>query len=1810
MDYSKIFSKDTLQKLNKKSAENLKTMLGDKSLTQTVLSSQELLSQIAKAEEPYKAKLEKLAVNMVKELYPIIDGEGIKLDAKLVDVGEVNKSLDEIKVNNPNILPLYQTHSLLQAVYKDKSQELGFVYNDSIDALFTDNSKAKEFIKKKNIPYKIHKSFGNHIDFQIDNPKKYFSFNKELDESISPEGRRRIINGITQGAALKGAFAFYLFKEHLDEIDPSLVEKYNQIMKNSFGIYDDPNAVAMMLSLLAQGHKSAGGSSKVVVSEIKVNNPTKPIIYEDSKAKKPYILISNNKIYGEYAPNASAVFYAVKGLTNEFLDNYFKKQGTKTKISGINAYWVNDYKTKNIEVKTDKGLDEIKVNQPFQPDEEFINTLKNDVDWFITNHPNNANGTAIINSGDLTSDLITFLKLFQIYKTISNNQLINLVSKYTNVKLEEIKINPPVPFTYEEPNGDHWGLLKTPHGNVQTEYNEDDKQYLVVVDQEIAEDKELLKYLEKYNTNINHKSNYVLTIPEKFVGKEQNINEQESSSITIKARAICFPMLVHELIKGLYELISLQGFKGDKISNQNVVNKVDKLEHEPEDIKYGKFIYSALNDLFATSKYNDPRIREFFFAEVYKLDDEDFISFIENAVNESLTGEQKRWFENILRDISSDLKADDYDETGIDEIKVNKPVMIWDTTKGNLGPDFVSKIKPGDIVKMKDTNGRVNELEMTKKWDKHSTAFFNKSSNASVLWGNDSIQRWNDINKIDEIKVNNPNLRSELVKLIDGILDGKYGGELLRNIAGIYKKHSFGVGFSKWIEDASEKEIFNLYQEIKKEIDKPTNEIKINNPAMGQVSTDAPKKSELGRFQADTVYNFIKENPGLSAGNIQAHVSNLDYGLSSPLRFGQVLSKLFDSNKIRRVQTKNPKTGKKIFIYFIQSENPTNEIKVNDPNLRSPLEIKSQKHWDRIWPILKSKGYKWGDGEELDNFFSGAHEFPQYIAIWGDVKDKEIVIYDMDIEELPTQIFEYSDKTINTTIERWKKENPKVDDSLAKQVIQRFDQIKGGLAQKLNIVSLPDELKKSNNFLNIDKYSFDDMVKLIKSLPENPDKIKKDAIQKFVSGEDIDKTLAQSYVARFMAKRDALKQGFDGGLEDEGFTKEDVKKYIPKFLQQNNAFLDPRNWKWTQFEQMLDALFPTQKTVGDEGDNNEASTDADRVYNKEGIEVYKGDDVHKCISYNPTLGSKRKKYGWCVTQPGNTNYDYYRFQDRSPTFYIVFDRNKTSEPEHAPFKDNWHAFVVQVNGDGTSYVVTGADNRGDNEAKTWDGIAKIVPAETWAKIKNLKDVFKPIKLSPVERGRKFASGKSLSLEEFKDLDQDEKILYIQGKSSKNQLSPEIKSILPEYKINLEGRSTTLANVAIDSGQKFSWDELKNNEALAKRYAIFRFRHTNYSKDPLPLPFVKYLDEPGKEKYLKIFDENLNFNLIEKFFGEKAASDYANEEASKLQYIPENAIKYLKDDKLKKLYSIYLKLTESWNFSDNFKLDEKNIGNLTDMPVQDVTPVPINQEQWNKLSTTERKYVIDLASKVNKDSKYSTLLYALPYVVKDGEKSYVLLPKSNKDFNYDKWVLMDVNGKTIKDNISGDSNLGSNLLITGYPLDNENINRIYNTSDLKGSNIKEIKVNKPQPYLNIWKKFMDVLGVDSIKNYEGDLESSDVFDFLNDLNDKENFGWSEDDIEKIYDQFEKFVSIDLAEIKIINPSQPQFPLEVEEKDYDKTAQWLHSLGYTWVNGDDLEIVNPFDYIHDTLDRKDINKINLEFADDVDEEYKELAWTADY
>jgi len=131
-------------------------------------------------------------------------------------------------------------------------------------------------------------------------------------------------------------------------------------------------------------------------------------------------------------------------------------------------------------------------------------------------------------------------------------------------------------------------------------------------------------------------------------GGESEIDwNEEEDTMTIKATALTFPILMQEIVKGLYEFVALQGFSDDAEKNKQIAKQVDKVENEPQDIQYGKFIYDALRDLVADADIDN----ELFFSEVYKLEQPFFQEFIEAAINDELDSNHKQWIETTIENI-------------------------------------------------------------------------------------------------------------------------------------------------------------------------------------------------------------------------------------------------------------------------------------------------------------------------------------------------------------------------------------------------------------------------------------------------------------------------------------------------------------------------------------------------------------------------------------------------------------------------------------------------------------------------------------------------------------------------------------------------------------------------------------------------------------------------------------------------------------------------------------------------------------------------------------------------------------------------------------------------------------------------------------------------------------------------------------------------------------------------------------------------------------------------------------------------------
>ena len=152
-------------------------------------------------------------------------------------------------------------------------------------------------------------------------------------------------------------------------------------------------------------------------------------------------------------------------------------------------------------------------------------------------------------------------------------------------------------------------------------------------------------------------------------GAESVYYDFEKEKWIIKARAIVFPVLVLEIIKGMYEIIGLFGFS-ELERGEKVVKYTDKIENEPEDISYGQMIAKNLFDIINKLETNvTPEERDDFLQDIYKLSNNEFIKLMTNVINNRVDTSQMNQLKGMFNQMRQDKKADDADNALFERLK-------------------------------------------------------------------------------------------------------------------------------------------------------------------------------------------------------------------------------------------------------------------------------------------------------------------------------------------------------------------------------------------------------------------------------------------------------------------------------------------------------------------------------------------------------------------------------------------------------------------------------------------------------------------------------------------------------------------------------------------------------------------------------------------------------------------------------------------------------------------------------------------------------------------------------------------------------------------------------------------------------------------------------------------------------------------------------------------------------------------------------------------------------------------------------------
>ena len=163
---------------------------------------------------------------------------------------------------------------------------------------------------------------------------------------------------------------------------------------------------------------------------------------------------------------------------------------------------------------------------------------------------------------------------------------------------------------------------------------------------------------------------------------------------TIKARGVNFPVLVHEIIKGVMEVFSLHGLPEDG-SAQDVIASEDTLEKEVWDIRLGPGIWSRVRDMFPEEILLDENQRElqnYLLMAIFKLEARNFLVFFKEVLEGTERGQSM--MNQLMDGVRASFNDDEDNTDDIQEFQAEVQEAAEETDDQDLN-DFLQGLGIG-----------------------------------------------------------------------------------------------------------------------------------------------------------------------------------------------------------------------------------------------------------------------------------------------------------------------------------------------------------------------------------------------------------------------------------------------------------------------------------------------------------------------------------------------------------------------------------------------------------------------------------------------------------------------------------------------------------------------------------------------------------------------------------------------------------------------------------------------------------------------------------------------------------------------------------------------------------------------------------------------------------------------------------------------------------------------------------------------------------------------------------------------------------
>jgi len=141
--------------------------------------------------------------------------------------------------------------------------------------------------------------------------------------------------------------------------------------------------------------------------------------------------------------------------------------------------------------------------------------------------------------------------------------------------------------------------------------------------------------------------------------------ETQTDPPTIKARASTLPLLIHEMVKGVYELFGTHGLPDEPKQSEMIIDTTDSLAGEVWDSRFGPIFWERLVRTFPMEIIEQGKryLQHYLITRIFKIKAKEFMELVSLIVSNNKTqnklGEQK--IKKMVDEIIADLKKIDFE---------------------------------------------------------------------------------------------------------------------------------------------------------------------------------------------------------------------------------------------------------------------------------------------------------------------------------------------------------------------------------------------------------------------------------------------------------------------------------------------------------------------------------------------------------------------------------------------------------------------------------------------------------------------------------------------------------------------------------------------------------------------------------------------------------------------------------------------------------------------------------------------------------------------------------------------------------------------------------------------------------------------------------------------------------------------------------------------------------------------------------------------------------------------------------------------